>query len=84
MLALVERLKDELPRRGYPLLTPREARSPIVTVVAENAERLAPTLREAQVDVTARWHRVRAGVSIFNDMDDVERLIAALPRGSRS
>jgi selenocysteine lyase/cysteine desulfurase len=28
--------------------------------------------------VTARWHHVRAGVSIFNDMDDVERLIAAL------
>jgi selenocysteine lyase/cysteine desulfurase len=77
---LVERLKEELPRRGYPLLTPRDARSPIVAVVAENAERLAPTLRAAQVNVTARWNHVRAAVSVFNDMDDVERLIAGLPR----
>jgi CTP:molybdopterin cytidylyltransferase MocA len=86
--ALLERLAGQVRavpiahpgRRGYPLLTPRDARSPIVAVVAENAERLAPTLRAAQVNVTARWNHVRAAVSVFNDMDDVERLIAGLPR----
>jgi selenocysteine lyase/cysteine desulfurase len=76
---LVGRLKAELPRLGYPLLTPLDARSPIVTVVAEDAQRLAPALRAAGVDVTTRWNHVRIGVSVFNDMEDVERLLAALP-----
>ena len=76
---LVGRLKAELPRLGYPLLTPLDARSPIVTVVAEDAQRLAPALRAAGVNVTTRWNHVRIGVSVFNDMEDVERLLAALP-----
>jgi hypothetical protein len=57
-----------------------DARSPIVTVVAENAQRLNPVLRAANINITARWNHMRAGVSVFNDMDDAERLFAALPR----
>ena len=76
---LTERLKEELPRRGYPLLTPRNARSPIVTVVAEKAERLAPAFSAANVQVTTRWNHIRISVSVFNDMDDVEHLLEVFP-----
>ncbi len=76
---LVSRLKEELPKRGYPLLTPPGMKSPIVSVVAENAERLSPALEAAHVAITTRWHHVRISVSVFNDMKDIERLLAALP-----
>jgi selenocysteine lyase/cysteine desulfurase len=76
---LTDRLKSELPKKGYPLMTPVDATSPIVTVAAENAQKLAPTLRAANINVTTRWNHVRIAPSVFNDMDDIERVIAALP-----
>ena len=78
--ALTDRLKAELPRRGYPLLTPQESRAPIVTVAVENAQRLGADLRAAGVRVTTRWNHVRISPSVFNDMHDVDRLLAALPK----
>ena len=78
--ALTDRLKAELPKRGYPLLTPPESRAPIVAVALQDAQRLAPTLRAANVKVTTRWNHLRISPSVFNDMDDVDRFLAALPK----
>jgi len=77
---LMTRLKRELAGRGYTLLTPLDTRSPIVTVVAEKAERLAPVFRAANVSVTTRWNHIRIAASVFNDMDDVNRLLAVMPK----
>lgn len=77
---LTDRLKAELPKRGYPLMTPVDARSPIVTVAVKDAPRLNPVLSAANVTVTTRWNHVRISPSVFNDMDDIERLLAALPK----
>jgi selenocysteine lyase/cysteine desulfurase len=77
---LISRLKEELSKRGYALLTPVEARSPIVSVAVDNAERLAPTFRAANISVTTRWNHVRIAASVFNDMDDIERLLAVMPK----
>ncbi len=77
---LISRLKEELARRGYPLLTPVDARSPIVTVAVDNSERLAPVFRAANVSVTTRWNHIRIAASVFNDMNDVERLLAVMPK----
>ena len=77
---LTNRLKAELPKLGYPLMTPLESRAPIVTVVANDAQRLAAALRAANVRVTTRWNHIRIAPSVFNDMDDVDRLLATLPR----
>ncbi len=77
---LTSRLKEELPKRGYPLFTPLDTKSPIVTVAVKDAERLAPAFRDANVKVTMRWNHVRIAPSVFNDMEDVERCLAALPK----
>jgi selenocysteine lyase/cysteine desulfurase len=77
---LTDHLKAELPKRGYPLLTPPESRAPIVAVALQDAQRLAPTLRAANVKVTTRWNHLRISPSVFNDMDDVDRFLAALPK----
>jgi len=77
--ALTDRLRSELPKRGYPLLTPPESRAPIVAVAVHDAQRLAPTLKSASIKVTTRWNHLRISPSVFNDMEDVDRLLAALP-----
>jgi selenocysteine lyase/cysteine desulfurase len=75
---LTERLKDELPRLGYTMITPMESRAPLVTCVMENARALAPQLEAAGVRITLSRNRFRASPSVFNDMDDIERLLRAL------
>jgi selenocysteine lyase/cysteine desulfurase len=77
---LISRLKEELTRRGYALLTPVDARSPIVTVAVDNSERLAAVFQAANVSVTTRWNHIRIAASVFNDMNDVERLLAVMPK----
>jgi hypothetical protein len=34
------------------------------------------------VTITTRWNHIRAAVSVFNDMEDVERLLRAIPKPS--
>lgn len=76
---LIDRLKDELPKRGYPLITPMDSTSPIVSVAVKDAGRLDPIFDKAKVKITTRWNHIRIAPSIFNDMEDVERLLAAMP-----
>lgn len=73
-------LKEELAKRGYTVLTPRESRAPIVTCLMEDAQSLAGRLAEAGVRITLDRNRFRVSPSIFNNLDDVERLLGALPR----
>lgn len=78
---LTDRLKDELPRLGYKLATPPETRSPIVTCVLPDArDRLKPRLDAAKVKIMVSKNRFRITPSVFNDMDDIDRLLAALGR----
>jgi selenocysteine lyase/cysteine desulfurase len=78
---LTDRLKQELPRRGYPLYTPMESRTPLVACLLPNARQvLGQVLSDAKIRITLSGNRFRASVSVFNDMDDIERLLAALPK----
>ncbi len=77
---LIDRLKAELPKRGFPLITPVEARSPIVTAALKDAEKYQQVFTAANVRVTLRWNHIRIGTSVFNDMEDVEKLLATLPK----
>jgi selenocysteine lyase/cysteine desulfurase len=76
---LVQRLKVELPRRGFELLTPTEATTPLVTCLYPGARKiLAPRLKEAKIRLTTAANRFRVSVSVFNSMSDVDRLLSVL------
>lgn len=75
---LTDRLKEELPRLGYSVITPAESTAPIVTCPMENARSLAPRLEAAGVRMTVARNRFRVTPSVFNDQDDIERLLRAL------
>lgn len=77
---LIDRLQDALPRLGYAPLTPRDAGTPIVSFrhTAGGAEATREKLRRANVTATVAPHHVRFSPSVFNDMDDIERVVDAL------
>lgn len=78
---LLARLHEGLAGLGYTVVTPPESRTPLVTCVLENArDKLAAPLKAAGVQITVSRNRFRVSPSVFNDLNDIERLLAALPR----
>jgi selenocysteine lyase/cysteine desulfurase len=76
---LTDHLKSELPRRGYQLATPLDARTPIVTCVLEGArDKLKGRLDSTGVKIMVAKNRFRVTPSVFNDTGDIDRLLAAL------
>lgn len=75
---LVDYLQDELPGLGYPTITPPGAGSALVSFRHDDAEGLRKRLREQGVTITVADHYFRVSISVFNDQDDVERLVRAL------
>jgi selenocysteine lyase/cysteine desulfurase len=77
---MVDAIQTELRRRGYEPLTPLDSRTPLVAFALKDARRkLPPILNKADVRITVSQHRFRASLAVFNDMNDVDRLLAALP-----
>jgi len=79
---MAERLKKELPTMGYSLMTPLESRTPMVACALENARDLAPKFKAANVNITLSTNRLRLSMSVFNDMDDIERALKVLSQKS--
>ena len=76
---LLKRLHDELPRLGFTSITPPGTTSAIAAFTARDAEkRFGPRLKQANVSVTFGGDRMRVSPSFFNDLSDVDRLLAAL------
>jgi len=75
---LLKRLREEMPRLGYPLLTPPDSTSPIITFGAKDGAALARKLQAARVNVRVSRYWIRISPSVYNDMADVERLLEAL------
>jgi len=76
---LIGRLKVELPERGFQVITPPESTTPIITCAFPDAyEVVGPKLKEAGVKITVSRNRFRVTPSVFNDMDDIDKLLAAL------
>ncbi len=79
--SLIGPLRDGLRAKGYRLITPPGATTPLLTALLPDAKtRLADPLAKAQVRISLHDHHFRIAPSIFNDMTDVDRLLAALPR----
>jgi selenocysteine lyase/cysteine desulfurase len=78
---MVDAIQAELRKRGYEPLTPQGTKTPLVAFALKDARRkLPPVLEKAGVRITVSQHRFRPSMSIFNDMNDVDRLLAALPK----
>jgi selenocysteine lyase/cysteine desulfurase len=76
---LTNRLKEELPRLGYPLMTPLTSKTPIVSCKFDNARGiLGQHIDKAKVKFSTYNDHFRISASVFNDMDDVERLLEAV------
>jgi selenocysteine lyase/cysteine desulfurase len=78
---LIAHLREELPRKGYRIITPPDARAPLLSAILPNAKALlTDPLAKAQVRVSLHDNHFRVSPSVYNNQKDVERLIAALPR----
>lgn len=78
---LMARLRKGLAMRGYTIVTPAGSRTPLLTCALEGAyAKLSDPLQAAKVQITLSRNRFRVCPSVFNDLDDIERLLAALPR----
>jgi selenocysteine lyase/cysteine desulfurase len=76
---MCDRLKKELPALGYSLITPPDARSSIVVVQAKNLKASSEKLQKSNIQVTAAGeNRIRVSPALYNNMDDVNRLLSAL------
>jgi selenocysteine lyase/cysteine desulfurase len=78
---LIDAIQTELRGRGYQPLTPLGTRTPLVAFALKDARaKLNDPLAKADVRITVAQHRFRASISVFNDMNDIDRLLSALPK----
>lgn len=77
-LPMCEKLIAELPKVGYPCITPAGSRTPIAAFLVDNPEETSAKLSAANVVAKVKWRQLRISPSVFNTMEDVDRLLAAL------
>lgn len=79
---MMDTIQTELRRRGYQVITPPDSKTQIVAVAMKDAEKkLTERMKKADVQLTLLTNRIRISVSTFNTMNDVDRLLGALPVG---
>lgn len=78
---MVDAIQTELRRRGYQPLTPLGSRTPLVAFALKDARaKLGDLLTKNDLRMTVSANRFRVSLSVFNDMNDVDRLLAVLPK----
>ena len=75
---LAETLWKELPKLGYPTLTPPETDSPIVSFVVEQPDKTRVRLKKANIAVKIEWNQMRVSPSVYNTRQDIDALLNAL------
>jgi cysteine desulfurase / selenocysteine lyase len=85
VLRLADRLRDELPSRGYELVLKPTAPSERSGIVSFRHPRMVPAelhtrLREAGVIISLRSDFLRASPHYYNSDEDLDRLLEALPQ----
>ncbi|MBI3792639.1 MAG: aminotransferase class V-fold PLP-dependent enzyme [Gemmatimonadetes bacterium] len=79
-LPLIRRLQAEMPRLGFTAVTPASSTGALVTFAKANVGTgdVARRLAAAKVNVRIAKDWIRVSPSVYNDMADVERFLAAL------
>jgi selenocysteine lyase/cysteine desulfurase len=77
---LTDRLQKELPPLGYPSVTPHGTETPIVAVEIKDVAATMRRLSAANIAATIieNEKRLRLSVSVFNDDQDIDRVLGAL------
>ena len=78
---MIDAVQTELRRRGYQPMTPLDSKTPMVAFALKDARaRLGQLLRDADIRMTVAANCFRVSVSVFNDMNDIDRLLEVLPK----
>ena len=75
----LKRLQDEIPKLGFKPLTPKGSVTPLLAYEFKNANKiLGPIFKKANILASLYKGHFRIAISVYNDMDDVERLLNVL------
>jgi len=81
ILGLARRMQEGLAGQGFRLFTPPGNQSSVVSFyITKPADQVHAAFEAESVDVTVREDHVRASVAIFNNADEVDRLLAVTRR----
>jgi selenocysteine lyase/cysteine desulfurase len=75
---LLKRLREEMSRLGFTPLTPPESTSALISFAMKDRASVVERLKKANVNVRVAEDFLRVSPSVFNDMGDIEKLLAAL------
>jgi selenocysteine lyase/cysteine desulfurase len=77
---MMQKLRDEVPRHGFTCVTPPQSTASIITFARKGlgASDIPARLARARVNVRMTDNWMRVSPSIYNDMDDIDRLLYAL------
>ncbi|MDG1996785.1 MAG: aminotransferase class V-fold PLP-dependent enzyme [Emcibacteraceae bacterium] len=76
---MLKRLQEEIPKLGFKALTPKSSITPLLAFECENAqERLKSLFEENEIYASLYKGHFRIALSVYTDMDDVERFIEVL------
>jgi selenocysteine lyase/cysteine desulfurase len=75
---LLRRLQEEMPRLGFEPLTPPESRSALISFAVKDRDAVQKRLAAAKINARLGRHFIRLSPSVFNDMNDIEKLLDAL------
>lgn len=77
---LTDRLQQELPQKGYQSITPLGNESPILAFIVPDPDKTVASCRNNNVHIAMRFgNKMRLSPSVYNNHDDIDRLIEALP-----
>ncbi len=75
---MLKKLREEMPRLGFSLLTPPESTSAIISFTMKDRANVIARLKKANVNVRVAEDFLRVSPSVFNDMGDIDKLLEAL------
>jgi selenocysteine lyase/cysteine desulfurase len=75
---MLKRLHEEMPRLGFTSLTPPECTSALISFAVKDPTSVRQRVQKAGVNVRVSERYIRVSPSVFNDMNDIEKLLEAL------
>lgn len=75
---MLESLRKEMPRLGFEPVTPPGTKSALITFIVKDRRPVFERLQKAKINVRLGAHFIRVSPSVYNDLQDIDRLLEAL------